>query len=34
VQPNLANPEARVKVLAMERKMAEEWGRLLERRPK
>ena len=34
VQPNLADPEARVKALAMERKMAEEWGRLLERRPK
>jgi tetratricopeptide (TPR) repeat protein len=34
VQPNLADPEARVRVLAMERKMAEEWGRLLERRPK
>ncbi len=34
VQPNLADPEARVRALAMERKMAKEWGRLLERRPK
>jgi len=32
VQPNLADPAARVKALAMERKMADEWGRLLERR--
>jgi len=34
VQPNLADPEARVRVLAMERQMAEEWGRLMGRRPK
>ncbi|MFM8433931.1 MAG: hypothetical protein ACKOBP_01095, partial [Planctomycetia bacterium] len=34
VQPNLADPQARVKALAMERKMAEQWGRLLARRPK
>ena len=34
VQPNLADPEARVRVLAMERQMADEWGRLLARRPK
>jgi tetratricopeptide (TPR) repeat protein len=32
VQPNLADPEARVRVLAMERQMAEEWGRLMGRR--
>ena len=34
VQPNLADPEARVRALAMDRKMAVEWGRLLGRRPK
>lgn len=34
VQPSLADPEARVRVLAMERQVAEEWGRLLGRRPK
>jgi tetratricopeptide (TPR) repeat protein len=34
VQPNLADPEARVRALAMERHVAEEWGRLLARRPK
>jgi tetratricopeptide (TPR) repeat protein len=33
VQPNLADPEARVRALAMERQVAEEWGRLLARRP-
>ena len=33
VQPNLADPEARVRALAMERKMAKDWGRLLERKP-
>ncbi|MEX0671630.1 MAG: hypothetical protein WD060_14365 [Pirellulales bacterium] len=32
VQPNLADPEARVRVLAMERRVGEEWGRLLGRR--
>jgi protein O-mannosyl-transferase len=32
VQPSLADPEARVRVLAMERQMADDWGRLLERR--
>jgi protein O-mannosyl-transferase len=32
VQPSLADPEARVRVLAMERQMAEEWGRLMGRR--
>jgi tetratricopeptide (TPR) repeat protein len=32
VQPSLADPEARVRVLAMERQMADEWGRLLGRR--
>jgi protein O-mannosyl-transferase len=34
VQPSLGDPEARVRVLAMERQMADEWGRLLARRPK
>ena len=34
VQPSLADPEARVRALAMERQMAEEWGRLMGRRPK
>ncbi len=34
VQPNLADPEARVRALAMERQMAEDWGRLLSRLPK
>ncbi len=34
VQPSLADPEARVRVLAMERQVAEEWGRLMGRRPK
>lgn len=34
LQPNLADPDARMRVLAMERTMAEAWGRLLERRPK
>jgi tetratricopeptide (TPR) repeat protein len=34
VQPSLADPEARVRALAMERHVAEEWGRLLARRPK
>ena len=34
VQPSLADPEARVRVLAMERQMAVDWGRLLARRPK
>lgn len=34
VQPTLADPEARVRVLAMERQMAEDWGRLLSRRQK
>ena len=33
VQPSLADPEARVRALAMERQVAEEWGRLLARRP-
>ena len=32
VQPSLADPEARVRALAMERQVAEEWGRLLGRR--
>jgi len=32
VQPNLADPEARVRALAMERKVAEAWGKLLARR--
>ncbi len=32
VQPSLGDPEARVRVLAMERQMADEWGRLLGRR--
>jgi hypothetical protein len=32
VDPKLADPEGRVRVLAMERQVAEEWGRLLERR--
>ena len=32
VQPSLADPEARVRALAMERQMAEEWGRLMGRR--
>jgi tetratricopeptide (TPR) repeat protein len=32
VDPKLADPEGRVRVLAMERHVAEEWGRLLERR--
>jgi tetratricopeptide (TPR) repeat protein len=33
VQPSLADPEARVRALAMERQVAEEWRRLLARRP-
>lgn len=33
VQPSLADPAARVRALAMERKVADEWGRLLGRRP-
>jgi tetratricopeptide (TPR) repeat protein len=32
VDPKLADPEGRVRVLAMERHVAEEWGRLLGRR--
>jgi tetratricopeptide (TPR) repeat protein len=32
VQPSLADPKGRVRVLAMERQVAEEWGRLLGRR--
>lgn len=32
VQPSLADPEARVRALAMERRVADDWGRLLERR--
>jgi tetratricopeptide (TPR) repeat protein len=32
VDPKLADPEGRVRVLAMERQVAEEWGRLLERK--
>ena len=32
VQPSLGDPEARVRALAMERQVAEEWGRLLGRR--
>lgn len=32
-QPSLADPEARVRALAMERQVADEWGRLLARRP-
>jgi len=31
VEPKLADPEGRVRVLAMERQFAEEWGRLLRR---
>jgi tetratricopeptide (TPR) repeat protein len=32
VDPKLADPEGRVRVLAMERHVAEEWGRLLKRK--
>jgi tetratricopeptide (TPR) repeat protein len=32
VEPKLADTEGRVRVLAMERQVAEEWGRLLERK--